>query len=124
MYQRFRGRQNDGTFDRILERLHIRLNQEGLINLDTWMIDSTAPRVTRASSGAAKNRGSEESLDHALERGRGSLTTKIHMVCNANGVPLRFMLSPGQAHDITDAQPVLDQVRIPSQPGRPRTHSR
>ncbi|RMT11225.1 ISPs1a-2, partial [Pseudomonas coronafaciens pv. oryzae] len=45
---------DDGTFERILERLHIRLNQEGLIDLDTWMIDSTAVRATRASSGAGK----------------------------------------------------------------------
>ncbi|KPY57653.1 ISPs1a-2, partial [Pseudomonas syringae pv. solidagae] len=41
-------------FDRILERLHIRLNREGLIDLDTWMIDSTAVRATRASSGVGK----------------------------------------------------------------------
>lgn len=42
VYQRFRDWRDDGTFDQWLERLHIRLNQEGLINLDTWVIDSTA----------------------------------------------------------------------------------
>ena len=35
------------------------------------------------------------------------------MVCDANGVPLRFMLSPGRASDIAYAQPVLKQVRLP-----------
>ncbi|RMW07005.1 ISPs1a-2, partial [Pseudomonas coronafaciens pv. porri] len=68
--------------------------------------------------------GPEEPLDHALGRSRGGLTTKIHMVCDANGVPLRFMLSPGQASDIAHAQPLLDQVRIPGKPGRPRKRSR
>ncbi|UQB34127.1 IS5 family transposase [Pseudomonas tremae] len=124
VYQRFRDWRDDGTFERILERLHIRLNQEGLIDLDTWMIDSTAVRATRASSGAGKKGGPEEPLDHALGRSRGGLTTKIHMVCDANGVPLRFMLSPGQASDIAHAQPLLDQVRIPGKPGRPRKRSR
>jgi hypothetical protein len=28
---------NDGTFDRILERLQVRLNAEGLLDLDTWL---------------------------------------------------------------------------------------
>ena len=30
VYQRFRDWRDDGTFDQVLERLHIRLNQEGL----------------------------------------------------------------------------------------------
>ncbi|KPY57654.1 ISPs1a-2, partial [Pseudomonas syringae pv. solidagae] len=68
--------------------------------------------------------GPEEPLDHALGRSRGGLTTKIHMVCDANGVPLRFMLSPGQANDIAHAQPLLDQVQISGKPGRPRKRSR
>ncbi len=46
------------------------------------------------------------------------------MVCDANGVPLRFILSAGQASDIAHAQPLLDQVRIPGKPGRPRKRSR
>ena len=73
---------------------------------------------------APGKRGPEEPLDHALGRSRGGLTTKIHMVCDANGVPLRFMLSPGQASDIAHAQPLLDHVRIPGKPERPRKRSR
>lgn len=57
VYQRFRDWRDDGTFEQVLERLHVRLNQEGLIDLDTWMIDSTVVRATRASSGAGKKGG-------------------------------------------------------------------
>jgi len=124
MYQRFRDWRDDITFDRVLERLHVRLNQEGLIDLDTWAIDSTAMRAIRASSSAGKKGGPEEPVDHALGRSRGDLTTKIHMVCDANGVPLRFLLSPGQASDISKVQALLDQVRIPGKPGRPRKRCR
>ena len=42
VYQRFRGWRNQGTFDQMLKRLHLRLNEQGLIDLQTWMIDSTA----------------------------------------------------------------------------------
>lgn len=43
------------------------------------------------------------------------------MLCDANGTPLRFLLSGGQASDISYAQPMLDEVSIPSsQRGRPR----
>lgn len=54
VYQRFRDWRNQGTFDLMLRRLHVKLNEQGLIDLETWMIDSAAVRATRASSGAGK----------------------------------------------------------------------
>jgi len=45
---------NDGTFDRILERLQARLNAEGLLDLDTWFVDSTIVRASRAAAAAKK----------------------------------------------------------------------
>ncbi len=66
----------------------------------------------------------EELQDHALGCSRGGLTTKIHMLCNANGMPLRFLLSGGQTSDIAYAQPLLDEAYIPSLRGRPRKRCR
>lgn len=57
VYHRFRVWRNRGTFDQMLKRLHLKLNDQGLIDLQTWMIDSTAVRATRASSGAGKKGG-------------------------------------------------------------------
>lgn len=57
VYQRFRDWRNRGTFDQMLRRLHVKLNDQGQIDLQTWMIDSTAVRATRASSGAGKKGG-------------------------------------------------------------------
>ncbi len=116
VYQRFRDWWDDGTFDQLLERLHISL-ESGRVNRPGYL-DDRLQRSTR-TSGAGK-RGPEEPLDHALGRSRGGLTTKIHMLCNANGVPLCFVLSPGQTSDISTAQVLLDQVRISGEPGRPR----
>lgn len=47
------------------------------------------------------------------------------MLCDAQGVPLRFLLSGGHASDIVYAQPLLDDVSIPSSGrGRPRKRCR
>jgi transposase len=48
VYKRFRDWRNLETFDQLLKRLHIRLNEQGLIDLETWMIDSMAVRATGA----------------------------------------------------------------------------
>jgi hypothetical protein len=41
------------------------------------------------------------------------------MLCNANGILLRFLLSGGQASYISYAQPLLDKAYICSLRGRP-----
>jgi len=48
-----------------------------------------------------------------MGRSRGGLTTKIHAIVDARGLPLRFTLSPGQAHDSTAAKALL-QDQLPA----------
>ena len=57
VYQRFRDWRNQGTFNKMLKRLHLKLNAQGQIDLTTWCIDSTAVRATRASAGVGKKGG-------------------------------------------------------------------
>ena len=45
-----------------------------------------------------------------MGRSRGGLTTKIHTMVDASGLPLRFALSLGPAHDSTLAGPLLDDL--------------
>lgn len=54
VYHRFCQWRDDATFERVLERLHLRLREDGLMDLDTWMVDSTTIRATRSASGAGK----------------------------------------------------------------------
>jgi transposase len=35
----------------------------------------------------------------ALGRGRGGFSTKLHLRCDANGLPLALVLTPGEAHE-------------------------
>ena len=51
-----------------------------------------------------KNGGQEE---QALGRSRGGFSTKIHVSVDALGNPLRFRLTAGQRHDITQAEALI-----------------
>ena len=42
-----------------------------------------------------------------MGRSRGGLTTKIHAVVDAGGLPLRLELTPGQVHDVKAAATLL-----------------
>lgn len=53
----------------------------------------------------AKNGG-----DQAIGRSRGGLTTKIHALVDAMGNPVGFSLTPGQASDLSQAEPLLEKV--------------
>ena len=48
--------------------------------------------------------------DHCLGRSRGGLTTKIHAVVDAQGLPIRLSLTAGQAHDAPAAYDLLDRL--------------
>lgn len=54
VYDRFARYRDDGTLDRILKRLHLKLDAEGHIDWTTWMIDATSVRASRAAAGARK----------------------------------------------------------------------
>jgi len=47
-----------------------------------------------------------EPRDHALGRSRGGFTTKIHILCDGNGLPLHFHLTAGQTHESS----ILDEL--------------
>ena len=49
--------------------------------------------------------------DQALGRSRGGLSTKIHMVTDARGQPIRFILTGGQAADSPQAIPLLTGIK-------------
>ena len=62
VYDRFAKYRDDGTLDRILRALRVRLDAEGHVDHSTWMIDGTTIRASRVAAGARK-RGS-----HATKR--------------------------------------------------------
>src|SRR5712671_5777014 len=66
-------------------------------------------RLYRARSPAQCWR-SKKNGPQAIGRSRGGLTTKIHALVDALGNPVELMLTPGQAHDLTCAESLLEGV--------------
>jgi len=59
-------------------------------------------------NGRWKKGDPEEPVDHALGRSRGGFSTKIHLLCDSEGNPLHFHLTPGQAHESTVVDTLLE----------------
>jgi len=59
-----------------------------------------------------------------LGRSRGGLTTKVHLGCDGRGRPLGVVLTPGQRHDSTQLEGVLDAISVPRPGGRGRPRKR
>jgi transposase len=56
-----------------------------------------------------------------LGRSRCGLSTKIHLVVDGRGLPMRFLLTPGQAGDNPQLVPLLDGISVArTGAGRPR----
>ncbi|WP_414886674.1 IS5 family transposase [Sphingomonas sp. Root50] len=97
VHRRFSRWCHAGVWERVFDALTTDRDNQYL------MIDST---IVRAHQQAATGKGGPQ--DQALGRSRGGLTTKIHMLADALGRPLRFRITAGQAHDITAAPALLE----------------
>lgn len=58
-----------------------------------------------------RGRGKKSTGPQALGRSRGGFSTKIHATCDSHGNPLRFILTPGQASDHTQAHALLENLQ-------------
>lgn len=94
-YNRFVRWCRAGVWDHILTAIAHREHAE------VQMIDST---IVRAHQHASCTR---DSAGQSFGRSRGGLTTKIHAVVDANGLPLDLSISGGQQHDSLAAPELL-----------------
>ena len=124
-YERFSRWSKDGTWGRLIEALHVRLDAAGKIDWDLFCIDGSSIRASRAAAGASPSDGTAgEPRDHALGRSRGGYGSKIHMTCDATGLPMAVTVTAGQRHESTQFEAVMNRVRVPGRLGRPRTRPR
>lgn len=56
-YERFQRWRKAGVIDRILERLQLRLDEEGYIERELWCVDGTSIRASKAAAGGGKGGG-------------------------------------------------------------------
>lgn len=75
-------------------------------DLQNICIDSTVARAHACAAGASKDSAELEGLG----RSRGGFGCKIHAVTDSLGLPIKFILTGGQAADITQAIPLLEGI--------------
>jgi transposase len=71
-------------------------------DLEYVMIDATIVRAHACAAGYGKQE------IEGLGRSKGGFTSKIHAKVDALGNPLKFIITPGQRHDITQAVALVD----------------
>jgi transposase len=99
VFKRFRRWVRTLVFERIFKAL------SGEPDFEYAMIDGTIVSVHQKASGA---KGGAEK--NAIGRSRGGLTTKIVALVDALGNLIRFVLLPGQRHDIVGVPPLIEGV--------------
>lgn len=57
VFNRFRRWQQEGLIDRLLQRLQLKLDQDGRIDWDLWCVDGTNIRASRSAAGVRKRGG-------------------------------------------------------------------
>jgi transposase len=125
VYERFNRWSKDGTWSRLLDAIHARLDAAGKIDWDLFCIDGSSIRASRAAAGASPTDGTpSEPADHALGRSRGGYGSKIHLVCDGKGLPMAVTVTVGQRHESTQFEAVMGQVRVRQAKGRPRCRPR
>ena len=100
MWKRFRRWCGSGVWDFLLQAL---ADSGGPLDM-SQMIDSTIIRAHRCAAGEKT-----EVQNQALGRSRGGFSTKIHLRCNAAGLPIGVALSEGEAHDVTAFDGLVQQ---------------
>lgn len=98
VHKRYESWSRKGVWDKILSSISKDYDNESI------MIDATIVRAHPCAAGYKKDSQNEQ----ALGRSKGGFTTKIHVLVDALGNALRFILTPGQKHDITQASSLID----------------
>jgi transposase len=99
VHQRFLRWAKSGVFERVFRLLASDQDNEYM------MIEATIVRAHQHSTGTQKKTVRKPSVGPAAD-----LTTKIHALVDALGNPVEVMLTPGQDHDLTCAEPLIEAV--------------
>lgn len=73
---------------------------------ESFMIDGSIVRAHACASGYKKGQQEEQ----ALGRSKGGFSTKIHALVDALGLPLKFILTPGQNSEIKQAPELIKDI--------------
>ena len=93
VHARFKAWEQKGVWLKLFEAVQDTPDTEAI------MVDATIVRAHACAAGYGKDSQEKQ----ALGRSKGGFTTKIHALVDALGNPLKFILTAGQRHEITQA---------------------
>ena len=102
VYSRFKRWSKAGIFEKIFRIFTKRVNKKCFA-----MIDSTFSKAHRTAASMACS-----DVDRNIGRSRGGITTKIHLLCNEYGLPIDFMVTGGEVHDVKLAPDLIARNRM------------
>ena len=92
-----------------------RLLKDGAIDFGLWCVDRTVIRAHRVAAGARRKGGvtpDENAEKHALGRSRGGYATKLHVLTDAQGIPLGVTATAGQKHEAPEFEHLMESCLI------------
>jgi len=103
VYTRFRRWTEQGVWENLLAALI----EEDIVDESTLMLDSTTIKVHQHASGEKKGATKRKPVE-----AEGGLATKVHVVTDGLGNPLKILLSYGNRDDICMAEPLLESFDL------------
>lgn len=102
VYRRYRRWAIAGRWDSLRRTLSSLTSRE---RKEMLLIDSTIVKAHPHAAGARRREGGR--VQAALGRSRGGFTTKLHALVTDSGRLVRFVLTGGERHDITQARALV-----------------
>lgn len=108
-------------WDQILQKLQQQADANGKLNWEVHHVDGSVIRAHQHSAGALMGELDPESLlceieqvqqREALGRSKGGFSTKIHLRCDGNGLPITFLLTVGERHETVVFEQLMEQGAV------------
>ena len=102
VYSRFKRWSKMGILERIFRIFAKRVEKKCFA-----MIDSTYLKVHRTAASMACS-----DTDRNIGKSRGGLTSKLHLLCNEFGLPIDFLITGGEVHDVKPAPELIERNKM------------
>jgi transposase len=111
VFNRFRRWVREDVWDDLLAAFYRQRDAEGFVDREQWNVDGTNIRAHRCAGGAT-NSDPLEPEDHGLGYSKGGFGTKLHVVVEGRQMLLNVIGTPGQTHESTQFETVLETVPL------------
>jgi transposase len=127
---RFYRWQKQGVWQNILQALQQQADKEGKINWEIHFVDGSVIRAHQHAAGARRGKLDPNSTLAPIEQvqqrealgwSKGGFSTKIHLRCDGNGLPITFLVTVGERHETVVFEQLMEQGSVKRESvGRPR----